>query len=153
MKFVALLLALFLVACTPEQVMDQFSDAGVDLSLREATVLANFVAEQDCLPGYNSDQYVECAILDSWGAYNIPVSLDIWARIAWCESSLNPDAKNRYSSASGLYQNLATYWDSRAAAAGFPGGDIWNPRVHAFVSGHLAETGGVGHWNASGHCW
>lgn len=150
---VALVLAFILAACTPTEVAEFFEPLNVELTTAETEAIAEWTVNRDCIPGYDSGVVVECAILDSWLAYDVPVSLETWARIAWCESNHQPEAKNPRSSASGLFQNLARYWDGRAEAAGFPDGDIWNPRVHAFVSAHLAETGGVGHWNPSRHCW
>jgi hypothetical protein len=155
MKIITALLFVMalLTSCTPGQIQDWYASTGTEISDEQAKELAVWINEQDCLPNYDSGQYVECAIRDSWHAYDVPVSLDTWAQIAWCESNHQPDAKNPSSSASGLYQNLARYWDGRAEAAGFPGGDIWNARVHAFVSAHLAETSGVDHWSPSAHCW
>ena len=143
----ALLTALIATGCTTYEVRTNIRDTtGVVIPWDTAEAIAHHINTQDCLPQYNADQYVECAIVDSWHAYNIPTTLNGWARIAHCESRLDPNAANPRSSARGLYQNLARYWPERAAAAGYPGGDIYNARIHAFVSAWLAEHHGLGHW-------
>ena len=143
----ALIAALLLAGCTTFEVRTHIRDTtGVVIPWDDAVAITDYINSQDCLPQYDAEQYVECAIVDSWHAYNIRTSLDGWARIAYCESRLDPHAANPRSSARGLYQNLLRYWPERAAAAGFPGGDIYNARVHAFVSGWLAENHGLGHW-------
>ena len=146
--------ALLLAACTPDEVQTFWASAGETTPLRpEVAVALADAMNTDCLAGYNADHRVECAIVDSWNAYPMPVSMAVWARVAWCESRLDPSAKNRYSSASGLYQQLSRYWPARARAAGFPGGDIFDARTNAFVSAHLASSSGIGHWNESRGCW
>jgi hypothetical protein len=75
-----------------------------------------------------------------------------FARIAGCESGGDPNARNP-SGASGLFQQLPRYWAGRAAAAGLPGADIFDPWANAEVSAWLAATGGFGHWNESRGCW
>lgn len=132
--------ALAAVACTPQQVADTL---GVDHDT--AVAISEWVNAQDCLPGYDADRYIECAIRDSWHRYDVPTSLDGWARIAWCESKLRPEATSPSGSYLGLFQQSHRYWHGRAQAAGYSG-DPHNARVNAMVSGWLAETGGLGHW-------
>jgi hypothetical protein len=70
-------------------------------------------------------------------------------RIMQCESAGLPDAKNPNSSASGLMQQLARYWPERAASAGIPGADVFDPYANIYVSAWLALAapgGGWGHW-------
>jgi hypothetical protein len=64
---------------------------------------------------------------------------DAAVRVAWCESRLWPYAKNRSSSASGLFQFLSSWWSagqfdpfdpwesSRAALRASRGGTSWGP--------------------------
>lgn len=73
-------------------------------------------------------------------------------RIAFCESGGNPSAYNR-SGASGLFQQLAQYWPGRAAAAGLPGADPFDPWANAEVSAWLYASSGSSHWNPSRYCW
>jgi len=140
---VAVLLAL--TGCTVDEVVDVFATVGVDLDQDTAADIAA-IAARDCLPSFDTDPYIECAIRDSWERYDVPTSLTGWANIAWCESRFDPQAKNPRSSASGIFQQLARYWPARAQAAGYPGGSIWQPRVNAMVSAHLAATSGLQHW-------
>jgi hypothetical protein len=73
-----------------------------------------------------------------------------WAlRIIACESRGDPDAKNRRSSAAGLFQFLRDTWDWVSESTGAPsyadGGpyhSLWNIRNAAW----LLEHGGRSHW-------
>ena len=70
-----------------------------------------------------------------------------WAmRVMACESGGDPYAKNPRSSASGLFQHLARYWDARSAKAGWAGASIWDPEANIAVAAWLYYTGGPGHW-------
>lgn len=68
------------------------------------------------------------------------------------ESGGNPDAKNPTSSASGLFQHLASYWPERSSAAGWGGSSIWDPEANTAVAAWLYNQGGWGHWTANRHC-
>lgn len=67
-------------------------------------------------------------------------------RVMACESGGNPDAKNPTSSASGLFQHLASYWPDRSTRAGWGGADIFNPEANVAVAAWLQAWGGWGHW-------
>lgn len=70
-----------------------------------------------------------------------------WAlRIVSCESGGDPNAKNPHSSASGLFQHLGRLWPDRAAKAGFPGADVFDPVANIAVAAWLLDNGGTGHW-------
>ena len=70
-----------------------------------------------------------------------------WAlRIIECESRGDPLAKNPSSTASGLFQHLASLWDERAAKAGWDGSDVFDPFANIAVAAWLLDTGGPGHW-------
>ena len=70
-------------------------------------------------------------------------------RVAWCESRYNPRAKNRRSTASGLFQFL---YDRRGRQHGstwhttpFAGESVWSPYANALAAGWMmgpAERGG-----------
>jgi len=63
------------------------------------------------------------------------------------ESGGNPLAKNLHSSASGLFQHLATYWVGRSEAAGWAGADIFDPEANIAVAGGLSKGGSdFSHW-------
>ncbi len=71
-----------------------------------------------------------------------------------CESGGDPRAANPRSSARGLFQHLARLWPKRAAAAGRPGADIFNPEDNVVVAAWLVyHGGGWSHWNPSRSCW
>jgi hypothetical protein len=66
-----------------------------------------------------------------------------------CESRGDPDAnRNRPGrSHKGLLQQSTRYWPARAARAGIPGGDIYDPDTHLAVSAYLFADGrGKSHW-------
>ncbi len=68
-------------------------------------------------------------------------------RIMSCESGGNPDAKNSNSSASGLFQHLGKYWQSRSAAAGFFGASVFDPTANVATAAWLRDQrGGWAHW-------
>jgi soluble lytic murein transglycosylase-like protein len=70
-----------------------------------------------------------------------------WAMVIIdCESDGNPYAKNPNSSASGLFQQLARYWDDRARDAGWAGASVFDPEANIAVSAHLFSWGGKSHW-------
>ncbi len=70
-----------------------------------------------------------------------------WAlRIIRCESHGDPIAKNPHSTASGLFQHLASLWPERAAKAGFAGADVFDPIANIAVGAWLLENGGPGNW-------
>lgn len=75
-----------------------------------------------------------------------PPEWHAWAaRVMACESGGNPNARNP-SGASGLFQQLAQFWAGRAAAAGWPGADVFDPEANIAVSAWLLATGGPQHW-------
>ncbi len=70
---------------------------------------------------------------------------DLLVDIAMCESSLNPQATNDHSSATGLFQILDIH------------GLTVEERMDVAVSTEWTidkiESGGLSAWNASRHCW
>ena len=75
-----------------------------------------------------------------------------WAlRIIRCESGGNPQAKNPRSTASGLFQHLASLWPDRAAKAGFAAQSVFDPEANVAVAAWLLyEGGGKSHWVCRG---
>ena len=75
-------------------------------------------------------------------------------RIIDCESSGRPEAVNRRSRATGLYQHLPRYWAERGAKAarrfGFDNPTITMPYDNIAVGVWLFETGGARHWPRCG---
>lgn len=76
-----------------------------------------------------------------------PGDVDRALRIMHCESKGDPNAKNRRSSASGLFQHLTRYWPKRAAEAGFRGASVFDPVANTAASAMLVyQGGGWSHW-------
>lgn len=79
-----------------------------------------------------------------------PQDVDTALRIAKCESTLNPNAVNGSSHASGLFQHLPRYWKERSQKAGWVGADIFDPYANTAVAAWLKyHAGGWSHWT----CW
>ena len=75
-------------------------------------------------------------------------------RVMRCESGGNPNAKNPRSTASGLFQHLASMWPDRSVDAGFAGVDVFDPIANVGVAAYLVyEGGGWSHWYPSARCW
>jgi hypothetical protein len=69
-------------------------------------------------------------------------------RIAWCESSFNPENVNPVTGASGLFQHAPDTWAARSSAAGYPGADILDPEANVAVAAWMLYElpGGWSHW-------
>lgn len=78
--------------------------------------------------------------------YFLPADVPWAMRVMACESGGNPLAKNPNSSASGLFQHLARYWDARSAKAGWAGASIWDPEANIAVAAWLYYNSGPQHW-------
>ena len=152
---VVFVLVLVASACTQQDVADLTTKLGLTLTSSQTEAASAFLTAQDCLPNYNADRYVECAIRDAAARYGLDV--DRLARIAWCESGFDPGVKNRRSSALGLFQFLTSTWVwVRDLGAPYAHLDRTNARANAFTAAWLmarSALGGVGHWNASRRCW
>lgn len=68
--------------------------------------------------------------------YDIPVGQLVG--VANCESHLDPNAKNRTSTASGLLQFLDSTW----ARAGLPGFSVFDPYANALAAARLVKQDG-----------
>lgn len=73
-----------------------------------------------------------------------------WAlHIIECESRGDPKAKNRRSSARGLFQHLTSkYFYPRARKAGVDNPDPFDPEDNTEVAAWLFDNGGPWHWRA-----
>lgn len=87
-------------------------------------------------------------------AFFAPEDVDRALRVIQCESKGDSDAKNPRSTASGLFQHLASMWPPRASAAGFTGVDVFDPVANVGTAAWLVyEGGGWSHWYPSRPCW
>lgn len=80
------------------------------------------------------------------------ISADIPLRIAKCESGYNQYSKNKSSTASGVFQYLASTW--KGTDQGKAGMSVFDPdaNVKAAVS-YIAIHKSTSPWNASRSCW
>lgn len=81
-------------------------------------------------------------------AFFSPEDVSRAIRIAWCESSFNPESVNPVTGASGLFQHARETWASRSSAAGYPGADILDPEANVAVAAWMLYElpGGWSHW-------
>lgn len=83
-----------------------------------------------------------------------PRHVDRALRVIACESGGRVAAKNPTSTASGLFQHLASMWPERSANAGWSGSDVFDPVANVAVAAWLVyDFGGWSHWGPSGGCW
>ena len=93
------------------------------------------------VPPYEWEWYLYCQLVDRGVEWFYPYAIcQIWQESRWNASSTN--GKDH-----GLCQQKGIYWDGRAANAGIPGADIWDPYAQLYVyswmmSGYLAAAGG-----------
>lgn len=117
-----------------------------------------------CVDGFEPDEVVAAVLrseprnAEGWRPiveiYFEPGHVDRALRVIRCESNGDPWAKNPGSTASGLFQHLASQWDTRAERAGWGHADVFDPEANIAVAAWLVyEGGGWGHWNPSRHCW
>ncbi|HEX2153910.1 MAG TPA: S-layer homology domain-containing protein [Acidimicrobiia bacterium] len=81
--------------------------------------------------------------------YFEPGDVDRAIRVMACESRGDPNARNPWSGASGLFQHMPRYWPERAAAAGFAGASIFDPEANVAAAAYLLYDypgGGWQHW-------
>lgn len=99
---------------------------------------------------YYSTDEVQQLIRDYSAQYGISANLPL--RIAQCESGFNQLAKNKSSSASGVYQWLASSWANQPASnngAVSPFDADTNIRAALWLIAHDK----ISPWNASRSCW
>ena len=80
---------------------------------------------------------------------------ELLKKMAFCESSLNPNATNNTSTATGLYQFLEGTWQEGCKATG----NDWTLEDRTDVEKatrmaiYFIAKGQISRWNASAHCW
>lgn len=82
-------------------------------------------------------------------AYGIDASLPM--RIAYCESGYNQFSKNKYSTASGVMQYLASTWAN--TPAGKLGISVFDADANVKMAVSSIALHGTAPWNASKSCW
>ena len=81
---------------------------------------------------------------------SVPYDVNRFLNVMECESGGDPSAANP-SGASGLMQQMQTWWDNRAIAAGFEGASPFDPRANIYVSAYLIyrSSNSWHHWVCS----
>lgn len=77
---------------------------------------------------------------------------ELFLRIAQCESGFKPDAKNLYSTASGLFQFLDSTFFTYAQAYELSTTNKNDPYIQAELAAKMIADGGLSHWKASENC-
>lgn len=82
-------------------------------------------------------------------------NVDAWLalRIWYCESGLRANAKNKHSSASGVYQHLRRYRPARAKKYWRAWASVFNAEANIAVSMWMLKHQWTSPWNSSRHCW
>jgi hypothetical protein len=77
-----------------------------------------------------------------------PADVSRAIRIAWCESSFNPENVNPVTGASGLFQHAPDTWAARSTAAGYANADILDAEANVAVAAWMLYElpGGWSHW-------
>jgi soluble lytic murein transglycosylase-like protein len=127
LALLALVAAIAMTGCTPEQMSWYFNQDG-DSQTAAVEAIISVKAEE----------------------YGIPPAKAV--AIARCESGLNPSSVNRHSGALGLYQHLPSYWPKRAEAMGYDPALWYDPNVMADVSMAMLANGDSP-WASSRSCW
>jgi len=74
--------------------------------------------------------------------------IQVMQNIAKCESTYRADAKNKYSTASGVYQIIRGTWNSNSCE-----GDVLSAQSNITCGWKLYFSRGTNPWNASKACW
>lgn len=80
----------------------------------------------------------------------------LFQRIAMCESTNNPLAKNSHSTASGRYQFLKGSWEyygEKHWGEAWVYYDVFNYDDNTELAWYVYNSVGTSPWNASKHCW
>ena len=63
-------------------------------------------------------------------------------RVAWCESRFDPKSVDMRTGGAGLFHHLPRYWEERAANAGYPDADQFDPEASAAAAAWEVYNGG-----------
>lgn len=119
-------------ACSPADVLEGARKLGIELTSDQAEALSGHLTVVD------TPAEVEALIRATW-----PDSAEDRAvRIARCESGLNPNAKNRTSTASGTFQLIAAHWRGRF--------DPFDARANIAYAYRLWQSSGWSPWVCRG---
>ena len=119
-------------ACSPAEVLEGARQLGVELTSDQAEALSGHLTVVD------TPAEVEALIRATWPDH----AEDRAVAIATCESGLAPNAKNRTSSASGVFQLMAAHWRGRF--------DPFNARANIAYAYRLWQSSGWSPWVCRG---
>lgn len=130
---------------------------GCDIPRRDAVCILRDIGIEALVPDEPDDETSREA-LERWrplvAQFFEEDDVDRALDVIWCESRGDRWAKNPNSTASGLFQHLASMWGGRAPQAGFTGADVFDPVANVGVAAWLVyERGGWSHWYPSESCW
>jgi soluble lytic murein transglycosylase-like protein len=117
-----------------------FTFALLAVSLTASSASAASLAEARSGP---SVQQVQQIIGDAFAPLG-PAAQEWALRVAKCESSYNPNAINRYSGASGLFQFMPSTWKSTPQAKA--GKSVFDPVANAQAAAWLYKRAGPRPW-------
>ena len=139
------------------QVIERLNDNLLSTSIQEhaRTVpvpkrQANKAKSASAYSGRNySKEEVILLIKDYSAQYGI--SADLPLRVALCESGYTGSAKNKNSTASGVFQYIASTW--RHTEAGLTGLSPFDADANVHMAIKSIASGGISNWAASKGCW
>jgi hypothetical protein len=128
-------------------------DDAVHLETHNSGTLAVRKNNSPTTAGYNGRDYsteeVQQLIKDYSAQYGI--SADLPLRVANCESGFNSLSKNRSSTASGVFQYIASTWSH--TDAGKAGISVFDADANIKMAVSSIAANGTAPWNASRSCW
>jgi hypothetical protein len=71
---------------------------------------------------------------------------EVMKKVAFCESTMNPKARNKNSTARGLFQVMASVHDVNEKY-------LYNPVINTLIAKQLYDASGLNPWNSSRGCW
>ena len=133
---------------------DLFLKAPITLYLPYRYVLSSFsdkpYLEAKLTHYEGSKSWIKNVIISKAEQNGIPA--DLFLKIAKCESNLIPTAKNKTSSASGIFQFLNSTFSMVQKELGRKL-DVFNPVHNAEAAAYLYSKQGIKPWLASRNCW
>jgi len=115
--------------------------------------ISQYVSQSSNVAQYSGRHYSKDEVIQLIKDYSAQygISADLPLRVANCESGFNQASKNNHSTASGVYQYLASTW--RNTEVGKAGISVFDADANVHMAIKSIASGGIGNWNASRRCW